>query len=110
MIGDAAHAIPPSVGQGGAMALEDAQTLAIALARSDATSLHSLLLRWERHRQHRIERVTKLTEAGSDLRKSLTELDGMAGKEERLKQHQDALGWLYGYDGTLRDWVRCGRH
>jgi 2-polyprenyl-6-methoxyphenol hydroxylase-like FAD-dependent oxidoreductase len=41
LIGDAAHAITPSGGQGGAMAFEDAETLAYAIPKigKDAGSL-----------------------------------------------------------------------
>jgi 2-polyprenyl-6-methoxyphenol hydroxylase-like FAD-dependent oxidoreductase len=47
LMGDAAHTITPSGGQGGAMAFEDAETLAYAISKfsDDANSL----LKWEAH-------------------------------------------------------------
>jgi 2-polyprenyl-6-methoxyphenol hydroxylase-like FAD-dependent oxidoreductase len=68
LIGDAAHALPPTGGQGAAMALEDAGTLANALARlgvnkDDPNRFSSLQLcdtpsKWQAHRQKRIAKIT----------------------------------------------------
>ncbi|KIM96651.1 hypothetical protein OIDMADRAFT_58227 [Oidiodendron maius Zn] len=51
LIGDAAHGMSPACGQGGAMGLEDGETLAWVLAH-DSTS-QKLLPRWAAHRQQR---------------------------------------------------------
>ena len=53
LIGDAAHAMWPYAAQGGAMALEDAATLAAALADGDVAE-------WERRRRARVARVAAL--------------------------------------------------
>lgn len=43
-MGDAAHAIPPAVGQGGCISLEDAETLTYAIgSAADTPSLTSTL-------------------------------------------------------------------
>src|SRR5450755_2516121 len=77
LIGDAAHAIPPTGGQGAAQAFEDAQTLAYALARCAAPTqprttpqLHEdILSKWSWHRQARIAQVLAFTTRGGDIRK-----------------------------------------
>jgi salicylate hydroxylase len=58
LIGDAAHAMTPFAAQGAAMAIEDAATLAAALAAApeDATPA---LAAWEALRRPRIERVIR---------------------------------------------------
>ncbi|KAJ9419865.1 hypothetical protein QL093DRAFT_2639662 [Fusarium oxysporum] len=72
VIGDAAHAIPPTGGQGAAMAFEDAETLSYVLGRirdiclirpnGDHRSLvNEMLHKWQRHRQGRIVKVMDFT-------------------------------------------------
>ena len=52
MIGDAAHPLTPNLGQGAALALEDAWELAVAIAAE--SSLEKALLRFHRRRRWRI--------------------------------------------------------
>ena len=56
LVGDAAHAMWPFAAQGGAMALEDGWTLAVALARGGVDALPE----WERERRERVARVAAL--------------------------------------------------
>jgi salicylate hydroxylase len=58
LVGDAAHAMPPSAAQGGAQAIEDAWTLADTLAgisRDVVAALHA----YGQRRRHRITRVAR---------------------------------------------------
>ncbi|NRQ38179.1 FAD-dependent monooxygenase [Nonomuraea sp. NN258] len=55
IIGDAAHAAVPSIGQGAAMALEDAVVLAKCLR--DSPDVTHAFTAYERLRRHRVERV-----------------------------------------------------
>lgn len=55
IIGDAAHAVSPSAGQGASMAIEDAVTLARCLR--DAPKAAEALTRYEQLRRGRVERV-----------------------------------------------------
>ncbi|MDF5754360.1 FAD-dependent monooxygenase [Spongiactinospora sp. TRM90649] len=55
IIGDAAHATVPSIGQGAAMAIEDAVVLAKCLR--DATDFGAAFAAYERLRRERVERV-----------------------------------------------------
>lgn len=104
--GDAAHTIPPSVGQGGSISLEDAETLAITISNmntsQDITSTsRELLSKWEKHRKARIEKVIERTKMGSTMRKATGSEAAQAEKEKNLKdgKTEDDLQWLYRYDG-----------
>lgn len=55
IIGDAAHAVSPSAGQGASMAIEDAVTLAKCLR--DLPDVPQAFTRYEQLRRHRVERV-----------------------------------------------------
>jgi FAD-dependent urate hydroxylase len=57
VIGDAAHATAPSIGQGAAMALEDAVILAKCLR--DSSGVESAFTAYERVRRQRVERVVE---------------------------------------------------
>jgi salicylate hydroxylase len=59
LIGDAAHAIAPSAAQGGAQAIEDAWSIAQALAASPSDPAQALAS-YARKRAHRIVRVARL--------------------------------------------------
>ncbi|KAK6508624.1 hypothetical protein TWF506_010705 [Arthrobotrys conoides] len=79
MIGDAAHAMPPSGGQGAAMAFEDAETLAYSLATIfntlevgfDINTPHSqdILSKWSNHRIGRMTTIQEMNKRMSDMRK-----------------------------------------
>jgi hypothetical protein len=91
------------------MALEDAQTLArtvgdINYRQDPSKEAHQCLLRWELHRQDRIERrVLEITRMGSNIRKTTKDKADQNKKEEELQETktEDDLGWLYGYDGNI---------
>ncbi|KAK6527226.1 hypothetical protein TWF281_010415 [Arthrobotrys megalospora] len=82
MIGDAAHAMPPSGGQGAAMAFEDAETLAYTLAAGFASNpgesgLNTpqgleVLSKWSDHRIARMRTIQELNKRMSDMRKGST--------------------------------------
>jgi 2-polyprenyl-6-methoxyphenol hydroxylase-like FAD-dependent oxidoreductase len=57
IIGDAAHATAPSIGQGAAMAVEDAVVLAKCLR--DSTTVESAFTAYEGQRRARVERVVE---------------------------------------------------
>jgi 2-polyprenyl-6-methoxyphenol hydroxylase-like FAD-dependent oxidoreductase len=63
LVGDAAHTCPPTIAQGGAMALEDAVVLAQLL--TDGTTLDQQL--WDDFHARRYERAKTVVEASNTL-------------------------------------------
>lgn len=100
-LGDAAHAMLPFAAQGGAMAIEDAYTLATAISTldSDPRSLQS----WAASRLKRSAKVAALARQNRHIYHlpspfSLTRDKGMQMLgPERLLARQD---WIYGFDAT----------
>lgn len=62
VVGDAAHAIPPTAGQGVNQAFEDVNMLALLLSKlSPKTPLTDSLTFWQEYRQARIDKILELT-------------------------------------------------
>lgn len=106
--GDSAHAIPPSAGVGESMCLEDAETLACTIGQivhmqGTTSDAQASLLRWERHRKERIERVLERTRMGSNIRKTTKDEAEQIKKEKETQDRttEDDLEWLYKYDGRV---------
>jgi 2-polyprenyl-6-methoxyphenol hydroxylase-like FAD-dependent oxidoreductase len=76
LVGDAAHATTPGVGQGAAQAIEDAVVLADRLAHNDG--LHSALAEYEAIRRPRAELVLK-----------------MSRRADKAGQQASPLGWRF---------------
>jgi len=104
ILGDAAHAIPPTGGQGACMAFEDAYSLALVLSRfSSKLSLQSVLKEWQKHRLGRVDKVMSLTRQLGSLRLSADERAELAGKEglsddDLIRNAGAELNWLYSLD------------
>ncbi|KAL4998384.1 FAD dependent oxidoreductase [Aspergillus recurvatus] len=94
ILGDAAHAIPPSAGQGINQAFEDVFTFALVFKRSirDQESLARGLRVWQGGRQERVDMVLALN-AEIDRRR----LPKLAGEEESEDKPFE-LEWLYSPD------------
>ena len=61
ILGDAAHAVPPTTGQGANQAFEDSLTLSVVLSSlSDKVDLKKGLKVWEQYRQGRVDGILKL--------------------------------------------------
>ena len=105
IMGDAAHAITPQGGQGAAMALEDAATLAYTMSRLDfATKAPRLLGIWQLHRQQRMRDVRAFTNRNSSLRDPGNSYLKQTFKENMLwaafkyMGPSAGLAWLYSYN------------
>lgn len=106
ILGDAAHAIPPSAGQGINQAFEDVYILALLLGRSsEIVSLQDALGFWQSYRQGRVDRVFELNKQ-IDLRR-MPANDSVSGEGSEVKKEGFELQWLYVPDFKLvvDDWI-----
>ncbi|KIW67550.1 hypothetical protein PV04_06794 [Phialophora macrospora] len=112
VVGDAAHAMPPTGGQGAAMAFEDALTLADTLSalkrkENDAESApRDALKQWQSMRQERIQKILAFTSKGGDMRKHSVSTVQQLVKEWLMWVYflwvgeEGGLSWIYKYDTT----------
>jgi 2-polyprenyl-6-methoxyphenol hydroxylase-like FAD-dependent oxidoreductase len=101
ILGDAAHAIPPSAGQGINQAFEDVYMLALILGeRERIKDVRAALSFWQEYRQARVDRVLELN-AQIDLRR-------MPGSHGGLQRGEFDLEWLYKPDfkAHVEEWVK----
>ncbi|KAF3769705.1 putative salicylate hydroxylase [Cryphonectria parasitica EP155] len=106
ILSDAAHAIPPSAGQGINQAFEDVYMLALLLGRaSEITSQQQALTFWQFYRQGRVDKVLELNRQ-IDLRR-MPSSDAVVGSGSGLVKEEFDLEWLYKPDfkGVVDDWV-----
>jgi len=104
LLGDAAHAMLPSLAQGAVMAMEDAAELAQAL-NTQSDTVEAL----QKYQQRRITRCRKVQQVARD---NLEFFHQSSGLKDRLSLRvlalmgkgaesviADRYGWLYGYSG-----------
>ncbi|EPE08701.1 fad dependent oxidoreductase [Ophiostoma piceae UAMH 11346] len=104
ILGDAAHAIPPSAGQGINQALEDVYTLALLLGRAgEIRDPQASLDFWQQYRQARIDRVLALNHQ-IDLRRMPV---GDSAITTGVSREPFDLNWLYKPDfkKDVGEWV-----
>lgn len=107
IMGDAAHAIPPTAGQGVNQAFEDVYTFAGVvgtLGKGNATDVSkqsTILKRWQVGRQARIDKVLELN-AMIDRRRLPNQDDS-----SEVQKGEFDMGWLYNIDfeQTIAGWV-----
>ncbi|TGO62450.1 hypothetical protein BOTNAR_0113g00130 [Botryotinia narcissicola] len=105
ILGDAAHAIPPSAGQGINQAFEDVYIFALLLAKSDKGDTQKALSFWQEYRQKRVGKVLELNQQ-IDLRR-------LPGNSADQKREPFELSWLYNadFEADVQEWVdQQGRH
>ncbi|PSR83591.1 putative salicylate hydroxylase [Coniella lustricola] len=109
ILGDAAHAIPPSAGQGINQAFEDVYVLALLLGRlggaGEDEKLHTDALSfWQEYRQARVDKVLDLNRQ-IDLRRMPSD-DKLVGTGSGVLKEEFDLEWLYNADlnGVVDEW------
>lgn len=98
LLGDAAHAMPPHLGQGGCQALEDAVVLAAALAGTP--DVEAALGRYDGQRRPRTAAVARSAEQVGRLN-ALTNPVAVAARNTLIKLTPSAVG--------IRSMARFGR-
>ncbi|CAG7915700.1 unnamed protein product [Penicillium olsonii] len=103
ILGDAAHAIPPTAGQGINQAFEDVYTFAVIFHRCKPQELQRGLKIWQRGRQERVDRILELN-ARIDARR-FPRLPGAEKSEVESKPFD--LDWLYrpDFDQMAETWL-----
>lgn len=96
LLGDAAHAMLPHLGQGANQAIEDAITLAVLLGAADGSSAPEALQEYERLR---LDRTTRVQSGARDngLRYD-SGYDDLSKRDEEIKSSKTFRRWLYDYD------------
>jgi 2-polyprenyl-6-methoxyphenol hydroxylase-like FAD-dependent oxidoreductase len=96
IIGDAAHAMPPTSGQGANQAFEDGYALAMLLAKKPRpVSEEDALAFWQEIREDRVRKLLDLTVKLNNMR---------TGADEQKKLRKDQL-WESGGDGENLRWL-----
>ena len=109
LVGDAAHAIPPTAGQGACQAFEDALTLAVLLAGLASPALLAKGLQlWEGMRKERIEKVAILTMQLGNNRLPQAEREKLPRGQYWNSGEQLDLRWLYNANIGEEVTIRCG--
>jgi 2-polyprenyl-6-methoxyphenol hydroxylase-like FAD-dependent oxidoreductase len=104
LVGDAAHAIPPTVAQGANQAFEDVRSLATLLARlSERVPLDRAAEKWQAYRKDRVDRVLELTKQMNAKRMPEAVRakmpPGAVWSDQSLTRGDGGeLKWLYGPD------------
>jgi 2-polyprenyl-6-methoxyphenol hydroxylase-like FAD-dependent oxidoreductase len=103
ILGDAAHAIPPTAGQGINQAFEDVYIYALILSKCQQHNLEQGLKVWQKGRQERVDRVLDLN-AQIDARR-------MPKNPQATPSDLDSksfdLAWLYSpnFDEMAESWL-----
>ena len=112
IVGDAAHAIPPTAGQGVNQAFEDVYSLGLLLSKlSSKIPLEAALKFWQTYREERVDNVLALNDQMNKLRLPAEErakaMQDTAWDDSRVSGADGQLSWLYEpvLDNVVSEWV-----
>lgn len=103
ILGDAAHAIPPSAGQGINQAFEDVYTYSLIVSKVEGQNLDRALKIWQRGRQERVDNVLDLNKQIDSRR--LPQKADSDNKDLEMKPFE--LEWLYtpNFEDMVNEWL-----
>ncbi|KAI0100583.1 FAD dependent oxidoreductase [Nemania sp. FL0031] len=115
ILGDAAHAIPPTTGQGASQAFEDVMSLALllsALNENKELKWNEVLKFWQNFRQARIDDLIRLTMQLNNKRLPLEKqrlLPKGAVWVDESAENPNQMAWLYtpNIEETINNWVKA---
>ena len=99
LIGDAAHATSPFIGQGAAMAMEDAMVLAMCLR--DIPDLNKSFEKFEKLRKVRTEKIVKTSEQSGKFMTSTNPILKLFKRRLLsyfIKSYAKNLDWIFSYE------------
>lgn len=96
LLGDAAHAMLPHLGQGANQAIEDAITLAVMLRGVDGDGVSAALRGYERLRADRVAAVQR--GARENGRRYDSGYDDLTERDDEIRDSRQLRLWLYDYD------------
>ena len=112
ILGDAAHAIPPSAGQGINQALEDVYMFSLLLAASQKRGVDfaDALTFWQTYRQERVNRILELNKQ-IDLRRMPKDKQPLDAVGAPIEQKEFDLRWLYepNFKAEVENWIEITR-
>ena len=108
LLGDAAHAMVPHLGQGAGQAIEDAFTLGALLKDANKSDVASLLNAYEDLRKDRTTRIQKIAREGGQFYRQTYE--SLEQREEALLAFAKNVRWVMEYDAEAAITSRVGRN
>lgn len=109
LLGDAAHAMLPHLGQGANQAIEDAMTLAVLLGAADESSVPAALAQYE---SLRLDRTTRVQSGARDNGQRYDSgYEDLGQRDTEIKGSKGFRLWLYDFDAqaTAREHIAAAR-
>ncbi|KZL86652.1 kynurenine 3-monooxygenase [Colletotrichum incanum] len=112
VLGDAAHAIPPTTGQGASMALEDAATLALIVKRMRESQgkieWEEAVGFWQGIRRERLGELVVLTKMLNNKRLPSDRMAELPREDIWFEEGKGQMMWLYvpKIESRIEEWVK----